>query len=330
MNLELLTIVIPTRNRPEMLEKCLRSVYEGQTRVPKVIVSDNSTYDDSMIEPLRRKYGFLYVRQTGHLTMIEHWNKCVLGLPATRWVLMLHDDDELYPDVIGKLETFLAGHKDVGIVVGGIQFINQRGEAQREWVPQANGTLREEEALLRLGLDWGVRPPGMIFNVAASRALGGFPEIEGLPGDYSFALELAYKHGVAFYQELVGRYRHSTDQFTNYATPEKTIAHLDYSRKQGEFVRTFGCSAVAADMIVDYITWWPFLTLAPRLLKSHPSFLFELAQKFLRHSPPGGEWQLRAKRQYSFLFWRPQWLAWAFFVQRRRLRNILKKQKRLV
>ena len=325
MKSELLTIVIPTRNRPEMFEKCLRSVYERQTSIPKVIVSDNSTCEDSRNEILRHKYGFSYVRQTGQLTMIEHWNKCVLDLPATRWVLMLHDDDELYPDAIGRLESFLVDHKDVGIVVGGIQFINKSGDAQKEWFPRENGTLREEEALLRLGLDWGVRPPGMIFNVAVSKELGGFPEIDELPGDYSFALELAYKHGVAFYKELVGRYRNSTEQFTNFSTPERTIAWLDYSRKQGEFVRTFGCSAAAEDLIVDYSTWWPFLTLAPPLLKSHSSFLFELTKKLLRNSPSDGEWQLRTRRRYPFLFWRPQWFAWGVFVNGRRLRKLVKR-----
>jgi hypothetical protein len=49
---ELLTIVIPTRDRPELLETCLRSVFENQVSVP-VIVSDNSIRSHSAIAALQ-------------------------------------------------------------------------------------------------------------------------------------------------------------------------------------------------------------------------------------------------------------------------------------
>ena len=80
MNSELLTIVILSRDRPEFLEKCLRSVFEDQKVVPNVIVSDNSTRDHIGIKKLRSNYPFTYVRQSGQLSMTEHHNAC-LELP---------------------------------------------------------------------------------------------------------------------------------------------------------------------------------------------------------------------------------------------------------
>ena len=67
----LLTIVIPTRDRPDFLEKCLRSVFERQTALPQVIVSDNSKFDHPAINQLRDKYGFAYIRQSGELTSVN-------------------------------------------------------------------------------------------------------------------------------------------------------------------------------------------------------------------------------------------------------------------
>lgn len=322
--MELLTIVIPTRDRPELLGKCLGSIFDRQPVIPHVIVSDNSTSDQPAIEALRHKYDFVYVRQSGDLNMVQHLNTC-LDLPSTPWTLMLHDDDELYPDALGNLECFLAKCDDVGIVVGGIQFIDLQGETGREWIPPINGRFWGEDGLLRLGLDWGVRPPGIIVHVPASLQVGGFVDIGGLAGDYTFALQLAYYHGVAFFPALVGRYRHSQQQASDFSTPEKTEAHLEFSRRMAEIVRTFGCSDTAADRIVDYMTWWPFMTLAPRWLSSHRSFVFELTQKCVYQSPRGGEWQLRARRQYPFLFWRPQWLAWPLFKVLRKSRRLMKR-----
>ena len=56
MDSNLLTIVILSRDRPEFLEKCLRSAFEKQTVVPNVIVSDNSTEDHSAIRKHRSAY----------------------------------------------------------------------------------------------------------------------------------------------------------------------------------------------------------------------------------------------------------------------------------
>jgi len=324
---ELLTIVIPTRDRPELLEKCLGSIFECQPVIPHVMVSDNSTCDQPAMAALRRKYDFVYVRQSGDLNMVQHWNTC-LGLPSTPWELMLHDDDELYPDSLGNLEPFLVDCDGVGIVVGGIQFINFQGEAVRQWIPPSKGKFMGEEGLVRLGLDWKVRPPGIIVNVPASLQAGGFVGIEGLPADYTFALQLAYSYGVAFFPALVGRYRLSPYQQTNFSTPEKTADWLEFSRRQAEVVQTFGCSDTIAARIVDYMTWWPFLTLAPRWLSSQSSFVFKLTQHCVRQSPRGGDWQLRARRQYPFLFSRPYWLAWSLLRELHKPVRLVKRLRR--
>jgi glycosyltransferase involved in cell wall biosynthesis len=311
MNSEV-TIVILTRDRPDFLEKCLKSVFEHQKVVPEVIVSDNSTREHIAIKKLRSKYPFTYVRQSGELSMTEHHNAC-LKLPSTRWLWLVHDDDELYPESVVKVQSFLAGCRNVGIVLGGVEYIDPQGRTVGKWMPKMNGTFRGEAGLLGVGLDFGAFSPGTIFTIAASREIGGFIDINGVCADYPLSVRLAFSYGVAFLPELVGRFRMGHRQSSDYSTPEKAEALLDFVMREGELMRSIGCSRGAAEQIIDYTTWETFLKVGPPWLQSHESFVFRLAQKCLRVSPRPGEWQNRARQQYPFLFWRLQWLSWPLF-----------------
>ena len=59
---------------------------------------------------------------------------------------MLHDDDELYPGGVAKMAARLNDVGDVGLVLGGVHFIDQAGVKQHEWTPNrgdpAEGKLR--------------------------------------------------------------------------------------------------------------------------------------------------------------------------------------------
>ena len=123
---DLLTIVIPTRDRSELLALCLRSVFEDQPSVPRVIISGNSTRDHPAVQTLQRRYRFASVRQSGSQSAAEHLNVC-LRMPTSRWVLQLHDDDELCSAALGTLHEFLADGPPVGIVMAGTQAIDQEG-----------------------------------------------------------------------------------------------------------------------------------------------------------------------------------------------------------
>jgi glycosyltransferase involved in cell wall biosynthesis len=327
MNSGLLTVVIPTRDRPDLLELCLRSIFECQRSIPNVIVSDNSTSNHQAIDALRRKYGFAYVRQSGGMSMTNHHNGC-LGLSSTRWIMLLHDDDELVPDSLAKVESFLAGCEDVGIVVGGLEYIDPQGKVDREWIPETNGTFTAEDGLLRLALAWHARSPNTIFDVTRGRNIGGFLDIDGAAGDYTFFCRLAYSYGVAFLSERVGRYRSGHEQATNLSTPVNAEKFIRISARMGsELIRSIGCSEMTADRLIDDRVWAYFVWVAPYWLDSDPAFLFMLCQECLRLSPKRATWQAIARREYPLLFWRPQWLARFVFRVVQELRYLLKRQE---
>jgi len=307
---ELVTIVIPTRDRPDFLEKCLRSVFESQSTLPHVIVSDNSTSDQPAMETLQSRYGFIYVRQSGQLSPTEHFNAC-LQLPSSPWIWMIHDDDELCPESVGKVHSFLAQCGDVGIVVGGVRNIDQEGKVLGDWFPKSNEPLRGDNALRSLGLDFGALSPTTVVTAAAARQIGGFVEVRGLPADYVFSCRLAYSHGAAFFPELIGRYRYGPHQATDFSTPKSAENWLDLGVQMAEeVIRATHCSPSTGEQLLDYMTWAVFMWIMPRFLKSDPSFVFRMTKKSLELSPRRGEWQNRVRNEYPFLFWRLEWLAW--------------------
>jgi Methyltransferase domain/Glycosyl transferase family 2 len=318
MSPEVLTIVIPTRDRIDLLEFCLRSVFERQTIVPPVIVSDNSTSEQPGMEVLRQKYGFAYVRQSGKLSMVDHHNMC-LKLASTPWALLLHDDDELYPNIIEKLEPFLEKCDGAGIVVGGIQYIDQQGVARGVWIPETNGFIRGEEGVLCLGLDFKTSPPGWVWNVKAFHQVGGFPDANGAAADYTLVLRLAYSYGITFLPAIVGRYRSGPQQATDYTNPERAEATLDLSIKMAQMTRTIGVSPKVADQLVDYMTWWIFRLIAVNLLNTDPFFVSRLCRKCERVTPPDGPWKSRVRSEFPFLFWRPSRFAVLLFKTGQRI-----------
>ena len=168
-----LTVVVMPRDRIDLLEKALSSVFDRQSKPPSIIVSDTSTREYSELNKFQQRYGFSYIRQSGALTATEHHNVCP-KLPATRWVWFLHDDDELRSGAVSGVERFLIETDDVGIVVGGVEDITFDGAVTCHWVPGAKEALRGDEGLLELAHEWKVRAPFQIFRKQESQESGGF------------------------------------------------------------------------------------------------------------------------------------------------------------
>jgi hypothetical protein len=295
-----LTIVIPTRNRPALLDKCLESVFEHQTAIPEVIVSDNSTSTLPAVGELQRKYGFAYVRRSDELTNFEHLNACLL-LPATRWMMLLHDDDELYPDSLKGVQSWLSECDDSGIVVGGLQHIDADGTVKWEAIPKTAGTFRGEDGLRRLGLAFDARSPNTIFDVTKGRQIGGLPRADDVAADYTFFCRLAYFHGVTFFRERLGKYRWGHDQGTDLSTPDAVASCVRRSAQMARLLQPH-CSAELAQALVDNTTWAFFVWVAPRWIRSNPGFVADLCHQCLRLSPRLGSWQIRARREHPGIF----------------------------
>src|ERR1041385_1279659 len=99
----LLSITMPTRNRPELFERALTSVINATASVSEqveITVSDGSSDEATGAVVRRLLTGWpgehRYVWNRPALEMIENMNRAI-HLARGDWIHQLHDDDYLLP-----------------------------------------------------------------------------------------------------------------------------------------------------------------------------------------------------------------------------------------
>jgi len=98
----LLSILLPSRNRLDLLKLALASVIaEGKTHL-EVVISDNASDQDYGGYLARVKFPIRYIRHDQPLSVTENWNRA-LEAAEGRYVVMLGDDDALSPGFVRRI-----------------------------------------------------------------------------------------------------------------------------------------------------------------------------------------------------------------------------------
>jgi glycosyltransferase involved in cell wall biosynthesis len=110
------TIGIPTYNRAALLRETLDSVL-SQTRTDfRVVVSDNASDDDtSAVVESFQDSRIQYVRHRENVGMVANLNH-LIGLATTDYLLLLPDDDVLYPEYLSTVVKILEESRTAGVV----------------------------------------------------------------------------------------------------------------------------------------------------------------------------------------------------------------------
>jgi hypothetical protein len=106
---ELITVLIPTRERADTLEHCLTTCSNQSDRNFRILVSDNASEDatKAVVEKFRARDNRVeYINPKCRLGMSEHW-EFALGHIRNGFVTVLGDDDALFPDALPTLRGIL-------------------------------------------------------------------------------------------------------------------------------------------------------------------------------------------------------------------------------
>jgi glycosyltransferase involved in cell wall biosynthesis len=115
MSKALLTVAIPTYNRPETLERILVTLKANDSSTFEILVSDDSSTNG--VEHLIKKYqqempNLIYHKNPNNLGF--NGNVCNLyKLSRTRYVWFLCDDDSVYPNAVPEIVECLQRHEPV-------------------------------------------------------------------------------------------------------------------------------------------------------------------------------------------------------------------------
>lgn len=134
--LPLVSILIPTHNRPDYFEIAFKSALEQSYGNIQVVVSDNSDDEKTRerITPYLSDKRVKYHREPG-LSALDNFAKC-LELAEGEYVNFLMDDDIFHPDKIARMVHYFLKYPSVGLVTSFRQLIDENGQH----LPPANPT----------------------------------------------------------------------------------------------------------------------------------------------------------------------------------------------
>lgn len=118
-------LIIPTRNHPELLEACLRSLTHSRFTDYRLIVFDDCS--DQPVASLVRTFspGATIVRSTRNVGLAHGLNAAIRA-GSSELVALLNDDTEVEPDWLDELVACADRHPDTGSIASKLRLQSDR------------------------------------------------------------------------------------------------------------------------------------------------------------------------------------------------------------
>lgn len=114
---DLVSVIIPTMNRSDMLERCILSVLSGTYKNVEVIVSDDSDDDKTkeVVKTLGKRFKHIMYLRSSKKSVAAAMN---LAIPRSngKFLFLLNDDNIIAKDCIAELLKPFNGDSSIGIV----------------------------------------------------------------------------------------------------------------------------------------------------------------------------------------------------------------------
>lgn len=231
----MLSITMPTRNRPALLSRALASVSRAVGPVAdrlELTVSDGSDDDASGRVVNRFLTGWAgrhrYVRNDPPLPLVQNMNRAV-ELASGAWVMQLDDDDYLLPGAgAAMLDAIARASPEEAVLLFGVDIVDAEGVRRRRQRFRREQFLGPAKALERLLRNSSfVREPAVVVRRAALEAEGLFDPLVGGATDVDMWVRLFARYGVRCLTSSTCAYTVHEAAATTGMWNEATIASLD-------------------------------------------------------------------------------------------------------
>lgn len=211
----LISMIIPTHNRAELLQEALDSVYAqegvGEQFEMEIIVIDDAS-SDATPEIMRQNPGVRYIRLETNLGASAARNA---GIRASKgkYVAFLDDDDLCLPHRLKTHVPILEENPKVGVVYGQL---HSTGEGEDQLWPDATRA-PSGSVFPAFLMEEFIIPASVMIRREAFEVAGYFDENLGTMEHYDMFLRLAFHFSFAFIPGpvAVGRFSKSGKWFTN-------------------------------------------------------------------------------------------------------------------
>lgn len=110
-----ITVAIPSYNKENYIEDCIKSILHEKTHIEEIIVIDNCSTDKTFEISQKYEPEIRCLKNESNLGMVGNWNKCI-DICKTEWLMIVHADDELLPGAIEKYKKLVQKNPSVGII----------------------------------------------------------------------------------------------------------------------------------------------------------------------------------------------------------------------
>ena len=230
----LLSICIPTFERPEFLARCIGSIVDGEhppVGSVEIVVSDNSATRQSalMLDQLFARWNgpTRYVHNDPPVTAEQNFNRC-LELGRGRWLLILHDDDSLASGATPILEGMAAARPEDEVLLFGVNIVDENGCRIKTQHFLESLRLAPAEALKRVltNSSW-VRFPALVARRSAYDGVGDFDADIKNPTDLDMWVRLFARYGVLCLPQISANYTIHSGALTEGMFRPETIKRLE-------------------------------------------------------------------------------------------------------
>jgi glycosyltransferase involved in cell wall biosynthesis len=240
------TVGIPTYNRSELLRGAIESVL-GQTFTSfRLLVSDNASEDDT--PEVVRSFGderIEYVRTNHNIGPTGNFRR-VIALAETEFLLILPDDDVLYPDHLHVTVDVLDRVASAGLVHTAFDLLDERSCVTGSHFPLKSRSAvtveKRDLALERLMVtDFPICFSSVLYRTKAILAAGGLREEEGPFGDIQMWMRIAVNWDFGYAAKPLAGFRlHENTTTSNIVTehgvtsePERDVlyARMRFERR---------------------------------------------------------------------------------------------------
>lgn len=232
------SVMIPTYNRIEYLEKALKSVLAqdpGPEKMQIAVVDNCSTQGDP--EALVRKIAGVRVsfyRNHKNLGLGGNLTACIRRSHG-HWVHIMHDDDVVLPGFYTAYEHFIDEHPEVVMIFSRAIAIDENDDWSviMHSAPQQDFTGIVKDAGYELGAGNYVVAPTTVLSRQACEKVGGFPTFLKYLLDWEMWGRLAalgpigYIHQPYFLYRLYHSSSESTDMMVNGAVFKEALISIE-------------------------------------------------------------------------------------------------------
>ncbi len=226
MNLPLVSICIPAYNRPIWLKRAILSVIDQQQASQEIelIISDDSTdlQSQQVVNNILSNWPgqWQYFRNINNLGMAQNWNQAI-KLANGSYILLLHDDDFLYPNSLQAIISTLKSQTNL-VFLFGVKVVNEHEQILK--FQRSRGYLPPKMALIKvLSNSSFVRFPAIVVAKSAFETVGLFKENLAEPADLEMWVRLFSKYGVFCSDQITCAYTVHSQALTMGIFKEKTI-----------------------------------------------------------------------------------------------------------